>query len=113
MFHLPLSLEAWGHEYFDEVFIQEIKTIDAEQLPLQQGLQHSAYASADKLSAIILQREANETEILLKTALFYTGVIAGCSCADDPTPLDEVNEYCEALFSIDKKTALCTVLLLD
>ena len=113
MFQLPLSVEAWGQEYFDEVFNREIKTIDPHQLPLQQGLQHSTYANADSLSAVILRREESEAEILLKTALFYTGIIAGCSCADDPTPVDEVNEHCEARFSINKKTAVCSVLLLD
>ena len=30
----------------------------------------------------------------VKAGIFYTGIIAGCSCADDPTPIDELNEYC-------------------
>jgi hypothetical protein len=50
--------------------------------------------------------------IRVKAGIFYTGVIAGCSCADDPTPVDELNEYCVLQLGIDKKTAETTVTLL-
>jgi hypothetical protein len=48
----------------------------------------------------------------VKAGIFYTGVIAGCSCADDPTPVDELNEYCVVQFDIDRMTAETTVRLL-
>jgi len=113
MFYLPLSLKASEHDDFQQVFKQEIKTINPDLLPLQQGLQHSTYANADNLSASILNHKENKNEVLVKTALFYTGIIAGCSCADDPTPVDEINESCEVLFTIDKKTARTTATLID
>ena len=47
--------------------------------------------------------------IRVKAGLAYNGIIAGCSCSDDPTPIDETNEYCEVLFSINKETAETTV----
>jgi len=50
--------------------------------------------------------------IRVKAGIFYTGVIAGCSCADDPTPIDEQNEYCVVQFDIDRTTADATVTLL-
>jgi hypothetical protein len=40
-------------------------------------------------------------------------VIAGCSCADDPTPTNELDEFCELQLDIDKLTAVATVTLLD
>ena len=42
----------------------------------------------------------------------YSGIIAGCSCADNPTPVSELNEYCEVQLEIDKKTAETKVALL-
>jgi hypothetical protein len=50
--------------------------------------------------------------IRVKAGIFYTGVIAGCSCADDPTPIDEQNEYCVVQLDIDRATADATVTLL-
>ena len=54
----------------------------------------------------------DEGFIHVKAGIFYSGIIAGCSCADDPTPVDEQNEYCEVQFEINKKTAEATVALL-
>jgi len=49
----------------------------------------------------------------VKAGLLYAGIIAGCSCADDPTPIDEVTEYCVVRFDIDKATAETKVTLLS
>ena len=39
-------------------------------------------------------------------------MLAGCSCADDPTPVEEISQYCEVRLDIDKTTAETTVALL-
>ncbi|MCW9015161.1 MAG: hypothetical protein OQL06_15445, partial [Gammaproteobacteria bacterium] len=54
----------------------------------------------------------NSENILIKTGIFYSGIIAGCSCADDPTPTDEITEYCEVLFEINKQSAETRITLL-
>ncbi len=113
MFYLPLSLQALQHHQLPQVFKQEIKTIDARLLPLQQGLRYSSYANASNLSAIILNFKVEVNEILIKTTLFYTGIIAGCNCADDPTPIDEITECCDVLFTINKSTAATSVKLIN
>ena len=82
-------------------------------LPLQQGLQNSSYAISDKLSIIVLETKEEATDIIVKAGLLYNGIIAGCSCADDPTPTDETNEYCDVLFHINKQTAETTVTLVS
>jgi len=96
---------------FSTVFNQEVCALTAELLPLQQGLQNSSYAISDKLSVAILKVTQNESSINIKAGLLYNGIIAGCSCADDPTPLDETNEYCDVIFCINKKTAETSVKL--
>ncbi len=111
MIRLSKALNAWPNPDFDTVMKEEIKRLDADLLPLQQGLTQSSHAKSDKLSARIIS-VADEVDCLrVKAGLFYTGIIAGCSCADDPTPVDEINEYCEVRFDIDKKTGLATVSL--
>jgi hypothetical protein len=60
---------------------------------------------------VIAAREAPGV-IRVKAGIFYTGVIAGCSCADDPTPINEQNEYCVVQFDIDRATADASVTLL-
>ena len=111
MFKLNLSLLAWDTDAFNNIFIKEISALDERTLPLQQGLSHSSYANSDKLTASVLSKNSNENCLFIKAGLFYTGTIAGCNCADDPTPVDENNEYCEVLFTIDKKTAVASVSL--
>ncbi|MEZ5541890.1 MAG: hypothetical protein R3F42_07590 [Pseudomonadota bacterium] len=46
-----------------------------------------------------------------RAGLFYTGIIAGCSCADDPTPVEEQAEYCVVDITIDRLTGAATIRL--
>ena len=113
MLKLSLTIQAWGTDTFRDVCIQEICNAGADELPLQQGLVHSSYAINDTLTATLLNFRSDDVNLYIKAGLFYTGVIAGCNCADDPTPVEENNEYCEVLFCVDKKTAETTVSLVD
>ncbi len=113
MFYLPKTLAAWKSDNFNTVLKKEITNLDSDVLPLQQGLRLSSYALGDKLSLTILSVCEEDDNILVKAGLFYTGIIAGCNCADDPTPVEEYNEYCDALFQINKLTAATTVDLVD
>lgn len=105
MFYLPLTLQAWNSEDFGNTLKQEVCALDHELLPLQQGLQYSSYAISDRLAMSVLNVNHNDETITVKAGLFYNGIIAGCSCSDDPTPTDETTEYCDVLFHINRKTA--------
>lgn len=83
---------------------QEIEKLDADALPLQHGLEHSSRVSPSPFSVIILNVSDKADSLEVKAGIQYRGVIAGCSCADDPSPVDEINEYCEVLLNIDKTT---------
>lgn len=110
---LPLTVNAWPEKTFDSVFKQELCTHHIDKLPLQQGLQHSSVAIADKLSLTVLAKQLDNSCLTIKAGLFYAGIISGCSCADDPTPLDVINEYCEILVEINIDTAEATITLLE
>lgn len=109
---LTNSLKAWDSAEFKTVVKNEIQNLDPTLLPLQQGLSLSSYVSDRPFSVTILNFMETADIISVKAGIFYTGIIAGCSCADDPTPQDEQNEYCEIQFDIDNNTAETTVTLL-
>ncbi len=113
MARLSRSLAAWATPGFDSVFKDEVKQLGAAALPLQQGLSRSSHVSGDAYDVVVLGAEEEASRIRVRAGIFYQGIIAGCSCADDPTPVDEQTEYCEVLFDIDKQTAEATVRLLE
>jgi hypothetical protein len=112
MIRLPASVKAWGTPEFETRLKQEIAHLDAGLLPLQQGLSASSYVTDRPFQVRIISVGEDAGQIRVKAGIFYTGIIAGCSCADDPTPIDELNEYCVVMLGIDPMTAETTVTLL-
>lgn len=110
---LDQSLAAWRAPEFRSVLKAEIEALDTNLLPLQEGLSQSSHAVAGKVGAVILGAEETLGHLRVKTGLFYAGIIAGCSCADDPTPVDEITEYCEVFLDIDMRTGEATVTLIE
>lgn len=113
MIKLTKSLLNWNSSDFKKILKEDIQNIDPTLLPLQQGLSLSSYVGKSSFNAVILKIINNIDNISIKAGIFYTGIIAGCSCSDDPSPTDEQNEYCEIQFIIHKKTAETKVKLLD
>jgi len=103
----------FGTDEFTKLIKAEIQDIDPALLPLQQGLSLSSYVGKSPFSAVILNLTEEISHIKIKAGIFYTGIIAGCSCSDDPSPIDEQNEYCNLQFHIDKKTYETTVSLIN
>lgn len=112
MAQLPKTLNAWGTGDFDATLKKEIEALNAGQLPLQQGLSAGSYALGDKVEVMVIAAHEQEGFIRAKVGIFYSGIIAGCSCADDPTPVEPQPEYCEVQIDIDRKTAEATIFLL-
>lgn len=112
MISLHNTLRAFGTAEFNTVLKSDIEQLKAEHLPLQQGLTVGNYALDNKIQAMILHVSDDEEYIHAKIGIFYTSIIGGCSCADDPTPVDENNEYCDVMCDINKKTAAATIRLL-
>lgn len=112
MIRLPAALDAWNSPQFMAVLKREIERLGGGQLPLQQGLTASSHALDDRFDAMIIGTADDAGFIHAKVGVFFSGIITGCSCADDPTPVEPQNEYCEMIFAIDKATAETTVTLL-
>ena len=112
MIRLTNSLNTWGSPAFENSFRDEIEALDSEHLPLQQGLTQSSYVSDSGFSIVMLNSFDTAGVIQVKTGVFYSGVIAGSCCSDDPTPLNEQTEYCEMQVEISKSTAEAKITLL-
>jgi hypothetical protein len=113
MIRLPESAAAWGTNGFTDVLKRELGEMGVDELPLQQGMSTGSHAVDKPVSVMIIRVSDDPDHIHVRAGIFYTGIIAGCSCADDPTPVDEHAEYCEIRLDIDKATAATAVSLLD
>ncbi|MDH5259077.1 MAG: hypothetical protein OEX07_13770 [Gammaproteobacteria bacterium] len=116
------ALSEWHTPMFADILQKEIKKLSVDQLHLQQAMSYGSYASADHMKIIILSIADDADTIQAKVGVFFSGLIPGCRCDDDPTPAnqslmdqsitEQQNEYCELQFDIHKLTAETTVSLL-
>lgn len=102
------ALAVWGTPQFESVLKLEMAHA-VDELPLQQGLTVGSQVTAAPISVVIHNVSATEKLIRVRAGIFYASVIGGCSCADDPTPIDENTEYCEVQLEIDRESGGVTV----
>lgn len=112
MIKLINSVQAWGKPEFETVLKKELKQLDPDLLPLQQGMSQSSCATRGAIDVVVLNSTEDANSIRVKAGIFYSGVIAGSCCADDPTPVEEQTEYCEVQLALNKDTGETTVSLL-
>ena len=111
MIQFPRSLAAWKTPEFETTLRAEIACLKKDVLPLQQGLSQGSYSSNHDLGVMVISSKEYTAFIRIKTGIFYTSIVAGCSCADDPAPLDKNTEYCVVQFDINKSTAAVDIAL--
>lgn len=111
MLQLTRARDAWGAPEFPAILKREIEALDPGLLPLQQGLSTTSYVTGARHTALIIASSEADDQIRVRAGIFYAGVVAGCSCADDPTPVEEQHEYCEVLIEINRTTAETVITL--
>lgn len=108
------ALRQWGSPEFEHALATTIARMGLDRLPLQQALQHGSHALAAPIEAIILEVREDTLGFDVRAGIMYTSVIAGCQCADDPTPTSTAQEYCEVGLWLERGTgAAHMVRLLD
>lgn len=112
MMRLEKTLKVWGTPDFKFMLMHELAQ-KADQLPLQQGLATGNYVTGEPITVMIHRVDELQKVIRVQAGIFYQGVISGCSCADDPSPSSESNEYCQVRLDIDKITAATRVALVE
>jgi hypothetical protein len=89
------------HE-LESCFKHAIQSLNVEQLHLQQVVSQGSIALQDGIETMLLSTEQDERQLIIKAGIFFRSIIAGCNCADDPGPIDTLEEYAEAWFSISR-----------
>jgi len=99
---LPHSLQQWQSGAFENTLKSELENAKSFSLPLEKATSQGGYIDDSDISVTVIRHKARGNSIQAKVGIFFTEIIVGCSCGDDPLP---VNAYCEMLISIDRNTA--------
>ncbi len=113
MIRLAQALNTWGTSDFEGALKQEVEQLEGKLLPLQQALSTTSVVAESPHHVRIIRISEDDRFIHVKAGIQYAGIIAGCSCADDPTPVNEVTEYCEVQLVINKTTAETVITLAE
>lgn len=105
MMELRQSLRAYGNQDFKATLQRELAEAGMDALGLQQALRTGSIALEDDLAVMILRVGESPGRLDLHLGLFFTSIVSGCACADDPTPVSRNTEYCEVDLEIDRDTA--------
>ncbi len=113
MINFSNLLRAWNtQDDFKRVLNMELQQLDRSQLPLQQGLAVSSRVADSDISFMLLKAEETEQALFLTILVFYSGIVVGDCCADDPTPVCEQPEQCTLRLTIHKPDGEANVTLL-
>lgn len=91
---LPRTLAALDSPEFARILQEEVAA-QADRLPLQEHLRHTDRALTEGIRVVPLHVERDGDRVRIKAGIFYQGILAGSCCADDPTPVEPQQEYCE------------------
>ncbi len=71
-------------------------------LPLQKGAAYGGVVDDSNLAVSILRSSDAGSAIVVRVGVFFTEVIAGCNCDEEP---QSIPAYCELRVDIDKLSA--------
>ena len=111
MIRLTKAVTAVGTPRFAAVLKQELEHLGERAMPLQQGLRQSGCVGSTPPTVTVLGMDEGGDPVRVRVGVFYTGVIGGCNCADDPSPVDELTEYCELDVRIDRRSGEAVITL--
>jgi len=99
---LDKSLRAWNTAAFAATLKADLLDLGAGVLPLHEAAAGGCIDEGD-VEITVLGSSASATEIHACVGVFFSEVIGGCSCGDEPSAN---NAYCELRVSIDKGNGL-------
>ncbi|MDH5436257.1 MAG: glucosamine--fructose-6-phosphate aminotransferase [Gammaproteobacteria bacterium] len=103
------ALRAWSTDAFSRQLKLEIEALCTGALPLAQATTQGGKIDDSNITATVLSFTAQENIIQAKAGIFFTEIIGGCNCDDDPV---SETVYCEMLFNINMVTAETTMIVI-
>lgn len=76
---------------FARCLISALRSLPPGTLPLQACCDQGGVANDREISVSVLDMQHGRERILVRVGVFFTEVIGGCNCHDDPL---EANRYC-------------------
>lgn len=89
---LPASLAAWGSPGFADTLKDELASLPAGSLPLEAGCDQGGRVDDGSARFTVLLARADAQGVQVRLGVFFTEVVGGCSCGEDPFSVDT---YCE------------------
>ncbi len=103
MSRLPRARTAWGSPAFAATLKSEIEALPAGSLPLDGATTQGGRVAEQGIAVTVLQAEDAGHAIHVRLGVFFTEVVGGCSCGDEPIPLEA---HCELRVEIAKADAV-------
>ena len=85
----------------EQALKHELENLPAGTLPLEKCTHRGGFVDDSDISITVINMKQHENSIQAKVGIFFTEIIVGCGCGDDPMP---ENAYCEMQVSIDRTT---------
>ena len=102
MIQLPDVLLNNATGTIEKALKRELEGLPPGTLPLDRGTTRGGFVDDSDISVTVIDIQQSELNIRSRVGVFFTEIIVGCSCGDDPFP---ENAYCELRVSIDRTTA--------
>jgi hypothetical protein len=113
MIDLSAVRAAWDTPEREAALKRALEGLDAADLPLQQALMRGSQVTAAPVQVMVLTTTETAEGLEARVGVFFTSLLGGCQCADDPTPLESLPEYAQIKVTIQRETGMARLRLLD
>lgn len=105
MLKLLHTIEEYDPETLIRTLKRELESGVGANLPLDKGASEGGYCDPTDLEVTVLGIKQDNHYLHARIGVFFTEIVANCSCGDEPT---NKPAYCEMLLSIDRATGAAT-----
>jgi len=113
MINLKEVVRSWGQPDFKPQLKAAIERLSIDDLPLLQAMSNGNQILEQPPFAMVNAVGEEGGRIIADVGIFFACLDAGNCCADDPTPVEPHDEYCELRLSIDPETGDTEVVLAE
>lgn len=102
MTKLKNALSNWGKDSFSQALKDELQNLAPGVLPLHKVTTQGGIVDDSDISVSVINVVETAENIQSKVGVFFTEIVGGCSCGDEPLA---ANAYGELLVTINRQNA--------
>jgi hypothetical protein len=103
---LPQCLGLTDADEFKRTLAGALRALPPGTLPLQAGCFQGGWADDRDIAVTVLSASQAPDRITARVGVFFTELVGGCNCHDDPL---EANGYCVLAVAIDRHSGAATI----